>query len=318
MKITRKILFPFVILLCFAACKSPSKIAQPGNNSGYCPHICYKGVVTNGQDTLHHVNIELMQLLDSTMLGSYQNVNQKQNFLNIAGRREPDDSLFLALRDTSNTIVFLFKGKYIAGTDRIKGSLFSEQSEGLQLEAQSVSGESYWDYIHKNRGYYEYADLEKAIRAGDKVKSIDVARQNISQLPDQLDCLTQIESISLLGNQFDTFPTVLSRMTSLDEISLSGNRLTYIGPEIRQLKNLRILIINFNRLKELPPEIGELSNLLYLDVSSNGLTKLPEEMKKLTKLQELHVEQNPLTEEDRQQLREWLPNCKIHFKPLGW
>lgn len=259
------------------------------------------------------INMNFLILLDSTIVGSYY-YKPSNGSLKVVGQLGIDHSFTLTERNEKDSITGYFYGNLATDKKNASGQWTSPTKDKLfTFQLNREVGKSYWDYIKKNRSLYEYSNLELAIKESDKVLSIDVASQNLSQLPKQLSKLKNIVSINLLGNLFNSFPAVLCNLTTLDEISLSSNNLTSVSKEIRNLKKLRILIINNNQLAELPKEIGELTNLLYLEIGNNKLKSLPEEIKYLTNLQELHIERNALSETEKLKIKRLLPNCVIHF-----
>lgn len=309
-----------VVSSLFWGCSS-SKLSQ--NSFGFCPTYQYEGVIIDSEGNEEAVGFSLMTLLDSTTLGTFYFDSLPKVTHTLGGSARTRRALSLG-ESMEQNLLYLWEVKKSNGGKRIKGTR-TEISSGKEwrLVAEKVFGKSYWDYIRKNRGYYEYTDLYEAIRHKDDVLSLDVARQGLTHLPDELAQLSKIESINLLGNALDTFPIVLAQMKTLDEISLCANGMEYVGSEIGELGNLRILIINGNNLHTLPKEIGELTNLLYLDLSDNPLDTLPEEIKNLTKLQELHLENwqpssQRFSDEYKKHLQELLPSCRIHFDKNDW
>ena len=265
----------------------------------------------NGQEL--KINMNFLVLLDSTIVGSYY-YKPLNGSLKVVGQLKNDNLFTLTERNEKDSITGYFYGNFATDKKNATGRWTSPSKDKiLTFQLKREIGKSYWDYIKKNRSLHKYSNLDLVIKESDKVLSIDVASQNLSELSKKLTNLKNIVSINLLGNIFSTFPTVLCKLTTLDEISLSSNNLTSIGKEIRQLKNLRILIMNNNQLVELPNEIGELTNLLYLEIGNNKLKSLPEEIKYLTNLQELHIERNALSETEKLKIKRLLPNCVIHF-----
>jgi Leucine-rich repeat (LRR) protein len=247
------------------------------------------------------------------MVGSYSDT-LAQNPVKLIGKWRSNNRFSLVARNEEDSIVGYFRGRLSPMKDYAQGIWTnSTKSKQLSFTLYHPEKESFWNYIRRNRSLYEYKSINRAIKNAAKVKSIDVARQSLTSLPEGLSGLKNIESINLLGNAFTTFPPVLAKLTSLDEISLSSNMLDNVGSEIGNLHNLRILIMNFNRLKSLPKEIGNLTNLLYLEIGRNQLHTLPDEISNLTNLQELHIDGNPLSDEAKQKIRKLLPHCAIYF-----
>lgn len=301
-----------------ASCATTSKGKRIPDNQGFCPTYTYEGYYVKPDGSRQGFNMSMMCLLDSSMLGSYHNVESPSIVYKLGGKAD-DDLTFRVGEWTDDSVAFVWTGAKSSDSKQLNGKRIDlSTGEEYDFSAKLVFGKSYWDFIRKNRAHEEYIDLKEAVKHRHDVLSIDVANQGLTSLPTELALLDKIESINLLGNSIDSFPPVLAEMTTLDEISLSSNGMSYIGPDIGKLKNLRILIMNRNKLKSLPKEIGELTNLLYLDISENPLTELPEEIKGLTLLQELHIDNwQPSSErfsgEYKRLLQQWLPNCKIHF-----
>lgn len=284
-----------------------------GQDNSFRPTYVFEGTINTDKGQKLPVTMNFLVLLDSTLFGSYY-YKPSNGSLKLVGHLNGDNTFFLSERNENDSITGYFSGTLAANKQAASGQWTTPlKDKQFDFQLNRVEGKSYWDYIKKNRSLQEYADLDLAIKEGDKVLSIDVANKGLNKLPEQLDRLRNIVSINLLGNSFTSFPIVLSRMTSLDEISLSSNKLSTVGKEIRQLKNLRILIMNFNQLTELPKEIGELTNLLYLEIGNNKIKHLPEEIKYLTNLQEMHIERNALSDAEKQRIKRLLPNCVVYF-----
>lgn len=282
-------------------------------DKSFCPTYVYDGFIQSDQGEKTEIKLNFLVLLDSTLVGSYY-YNPQNGSLKLVGHLNPDNTFKLVERDKKDSITGYFNGTVSSDKKEASGKWASKNIDKVYIfELMQVEGNSYWDFIKKNRALYEYNDLKQAIKDYDKVLSIDVARQDLIKLPGKLKRLNKIVSCNLLGNKFTSFPTVLAELKTLDEISLSSNKLTEITPKIGKLKNLRILIMNNNKLTELPKEIGELTNLLYLEIGNNQLTRLPDEIKYLTSLQELHIERNKLSESEKERIKKLLPNCVIHF-----
>lgn len=259
------------------------------------------------------INLNFLVLLDSTIVGSYY-YKPKSGSLKLVGQLNRDNSFDLVERDKQEKITGFFKGTLSDNFETADGTWTSgDKKRTYKFSIKQIQGKSYWDYIKKFRSLKEHHDIDTAISEYEKVVSIDVADQGITELPAEFNKLRFIISANLMGNQLDSLPLVLTELTQLEEISLSTNKVEFVGPEIGRLKQLRILIMNNNKLKSLPREFGQLDKLLYLELGNNQLTSLPEEIENLKQLQELHIERNRLDDKEKARLKKLLPNCVIHF-----
>lgn len=282
-------------------------------HKSFRPTYTFEGHLESDRGTKLSIKMNFLILLDSTLVGSY-NYNPQNGSLKLVGHLNADNTLSFVERDKNDSITGYFNGRLAADKKTASGTWRSpSKGKNLTFHLNQVVGESYRDYIKKNRSLYEYKTLKTAVREKNHVLSIDVSSQGLKKLPKGISKLPKVVSINLLGNEFSSFPKELRTLTQLDEISLSSNQLKHVGPEIGELGNLRILIMNNNQLKSLPKEIGDLTNLLYLEIGNNQLTSMPEELKYLTNLQELHIERNRISAAEKERIKKMLPNCIVHF-----
>lgn len=128
-----------------------------------------------------------------------------------------------------------------------------------------------------------------------KKKKLDLSNKGITELPDELGDLSQLEEIDLSYNNIKQLPDSLFRLTNLKTILMTRNELETIPAAIGELKKLERLDISYNKLSFLPPEIGKLEKLASFDGSFNKLEELPLELVDLVSLKKLYLEDNPLT-----------------------
>ncbi len=135
--------------------------------------------------------------------------------------------------------------------------------------------------------------IDQAARDG--WPELDLAVQGISELPDEIGQLTNLQELDLGSNQLTSLPDSIGQLTNLQELNLYDNQLTSLPDSIGQLTNLQELYLYNNQLTSLPDSIGQLINLQELDLNSNQLTSLPDSIGQLTNLQGLSFSGNQLT-----------------------
>jgi internalin A len=111
------------------------------------------------------------------------------------------------------------------------------------------------------------ARIEEARRH--RVTRLDLSGQALTQLPEELEQLTQLQHLDLSYNQLTSIPETLGQLTQLQHLDLSYNQLTSI-----------------------PETLGQLTQLQHLNLSGNQLTTMPEAFRHLTSLQELYLHEN--------------------------
>lgn len=128
-----------------------------------------------------------------------------------------------------------------------------------------------------------------------KATALDLSGLGLTELPDAIGQLTQLENLNLAGNKLDVLPDFISLLSQLKDLYLSNNQLIGLSESIGQLTQLRELYISANQLIVLPESIGKLTRLRILKLENNQLTTLPTAIGKLTQLQSLTISDNQLT-----------------------
>jgi internalin A len=136
--------------------------------------------------------------------------------------------------------------------------------------------------------------IEKARRTGADI--LDLSDKKLTELPESLGALTQLQWLSLAGNQLTQLPESLGALTQLKYLGLSDNQLTQLPESLGALTQLQHLFLAENQLTRLPNLLGALTQLQELDLSNNQLTQLPDSLGALTQLQELNLLRNQMTD----------------------
>jgi Leucine-rich repeat (LRR) protein len=143
-----------------------------------------------------------------------------------------------------------------------------------------------------------YQEAERRIEAARQENTIqlDLSGLWLTELPETIASLTQLQTLNLSGNQLTELPETIASLTQLQKLYLSSNQLTELPETIASLTQLQTLYFSNNRLTELPEVIAALTQLQTLYFSNNRLTELPEAIAALTQLQSLNLSGNKLTE----------------------
>ena len=153
------------------------------------------------------------------------------------------------------------------------------------------------------------AKIEEALRSGAKQLNLRVHRnaedaERLTELPESLRQLTQLQELDISAHQLTTLPEWLGEFTELRLLYVYRNQLTALPESLGQLTQLRLLYLSRNQLTALPDSLGQLTRLRWLYLSDNQLTVLPEWLGQLTQLRFLDLTNNQLTV-----LPEWL--CQL-------
>ena len=114
------------------------------------------------------------------------------------------------------------------------------------------------------------------------LKFLDVAMNNLEELPCDIDKLDHLERLIARRNQIRGLPVQLCNLgTTLVYLDFKSNALESIPVEIGKLYNLVEFDLEDNRLVRLPDTIGDLQSLALLNVSKNQLVEFPETLGQL-------------------------------------
>ncbi|MEG5067249.1 leucine-rich repeat domain-containing protein [Microcoleus sp. B3-A4] len=142
----------------------------------------------------------------------------------------------------------------------------------------------------------ELTELPDALASLTQLQELDLSENQLTELPEAIRSLTQLRQLDLYNNPLTEVPEALASLTQLRWLDLSENQLTELPEAISSLTQLQQLYLYNNQLTELPEALASLSQLQRLDLSENQLTELPEALASLTQLQLLDLQNNQLTE----------------------
>ena len=201
------------------------------------------------------------------------------------------------------------------------------------LNYLDLSGE--WD----NRN--NFSSLPIALFRLTALKTLILNFSNIEILPKEIGELKNLTKLYLGSNQLTELPKEIGELKNLTELYLPWNQLTELPKEIGELKNLTKLYIgdstlnlktipdflfslekmedfgivsspNFNFKQEIP-KLLKFSLLKDLWFFNCKLESLPEELKLLKNLKTLYLMENNFPDEEKQKIKQWLPDCEINF-----
>jgi hypothetical protein len=129
----------------------------------------------------------------------------------------------------------------------------------------------------------------------DTLEILDLSRNALSSLPDDLPRLNKLHTIFCSDNQFTELPEVLGRCPQLSMVGFKANRIRKVSGKSLPPK-LRWLILTDNQVESLPSEIGNCAQLQKLMLAGNQLKTLPAKMAACSRLELIRLSANHLTE----------------------
>ncbi|CAN9515725.1 unnamed protein product [Ophioblennius macclurei] len=101
---------------------------------------------------------------------------------------------------------------------------------------------------------------------------------SLSEIHEDIQHLTNLQSLILCRNKISSFPDVVSNLKSLKVLDLSVNNLTALPDGITQLRELNTLNLSCNSLEVLPEGLSQCTKLSTINISKNQLTGFPADL----------------------------------------
>ncbi len=121
---------------------------------------------------------------------------------------------------------------------------------------------------------------------------LDLSRQGLKEIPEELQKYKQITWLNLSQNQLSTIPDWFYELKNLTFIDLGHNTFDDIPLRLFAMTNLLRLDINNNKLSKMRYWSVENHSLKILDLSYNKLKTIPENIRSLSSLSRLNLKGN--------------------------
>jgi serine/threonine protein kinase len=144
---------------------------------------------------------------------------------------------------------------------------------------------------------------------------VNLHNRSVSDIS-ELSRLTKVETLRLGANGLSDLSPI-SGLATLTHLYLGPNPIRGNLSPLSGLTNLTTLVLSETGTSDISAlsALSGLTKLSYLDLRSNGISDISgiSALKGLTGLKQLYLSGNPLTQEQKDELREALPNCRISF-----
>lgn len=101
---------------------------------------------------------------------------------------------------------------------------------------------------------------------------------SLTEIHEDIQQLTNLQSLILCRNKLASIPDVLDKLTSLKVLDLSVNNLKRLPEGISRLRELNTLNVSCNNLDILPDGLNHCTKLSIINISKNRITGFPSDL----------------------------------------
>ena len=160
-----------------------------------------------------------------------------------------------------------------------------------------------------------FTDLKIALENREHVLRLDLSRQKLSQFPDEIFQLSNLQDLKLNKCRIVELPDSFHLFPNLQRLQCQHNDISVIPANLLSSTNLVVLDLADNVIEVIPNEINQLSKLETLALWDNPITTYPESLTQMNHLKVFDLLNNAMSRETQERLKEGLPNCKIIMSP---
>ena len=167
----------------------------------------------------------------------------------------------------------------------------------------------------RDEAYYEAEEKIEETRLSGGTK-LNLCLRGLTDLPESLGQLTQLQSLDFGGNLLTVFPDSIIQLKQLRNLGLGTTQMDSLKKPVqkRMLRRQKQEDQKNNELRIIPESIGTLTELRFLDFSFNQLTDLPLSLNQLIHLTKLDLDYNPLNPELAEAYKQGLDAVKVYLR----
>ena len=160
-----------------------------------------------------------------------------------------------------------------------------------------------------------FTRLEDAMLNPNEVVKLDLRKQKLKVIPNEIFGLLELRELYLDKNQITELPADISRLNKLEKLSLQHNELSLFPRSVLELSSLEFLDLADNMIDSIPDEIVHLEQLNTLSMWDNPIAYYSPALSKLPRLKILDLLHNTMSKETQGRLYRDLPKCKLIVSP---
>ncbi len=170
-----------------------------------------------------------------------------------------------------------------------RDAAYQQAEEKIEAARQSGATELYLSQM-------KLTELPDSLGQLTQLQTLELSYNQLTALPESLGQLTQLQTLEVNTNRISSVPESFHALVLLDRIELGGNPLGRLPVFLRDLKKLKTLGAIRNELKSIPAWIGELASLELLAINGNQISSIPDSVSSLARLTEIWLDDNRISD----------------------
>ncbi len=159
----------------------------------------------------------------------------------------------------------------------------------------------------------KYNSIEEALKAPEKVVILDLSKQKLSEVPDEIILFTNLQQLNLSNNKLLELPNFITKLPKLSYLNISANKLSSLPQNIGNLNQLSSIDFSKNKISSIPNSFFQLENIEIINCYSNpSLYFEPNKFKNISKqIKYINILNTKVGNEYCQELTQILEKAKI-------
>lgn len=223
--------------------------------------------------------------VSAIFIGTLLRANQNITELVLHSNQLTPKGLSFIVKQLRPTLKMLDIANTVHVDERMKGDKKGDKKNAAYAASAAVvppdQVESLWaavttlnslDKLTMDRDYLaDLKDVGKLL----SMKSLSLANNKLTALPEDIMCIRGLKHLVLAGNQLKVLTPAISECEMLEKLDLKSNQLRFLPGTISRLRNLKTLDASENLLTSLEPSICDMHDLEKLTVNDNPLERPP-------------------------------------------
>ena len=158
-----------------------------------------------------------------------------------------------------------------------------------------------------------YHSLEEALVSPRRVYRLDLTRERLKEIPEELFLCVNLNELILDKNKITVINDKISTLKNLQRLSIASNKIEVWPDALCRLTRIRMLDLGDNNLARISDNVGKMKKLETLILWGNVIGYYPATLTQLDQLKLLDLLHNEMNQKEQTRISNLLPEAEIKF-----